>query len=451
MGYRTLFIVFMLITILAGPAALLIAQEEEPEEKKSIVEERKETLRFGITPQILTVLKTVTEEKDPAYADEAESLLDTVRDIGVHTAVFTYFGAIRDDSLAERGAEVLENHLDKPARLVSSVISYASEADIEELEPRILVIAESSVSGTFSIDAVRALGEIGDKGTVERLLALYEESDLAGPVREQIVLVLGKLEAEEAVDLLIDIARDVGETITMRRFAADSLGRIGSERAVETLKTLYSQEDPYLRSNAVYSLGLIGGSEAEEILFAALRDEFWRIRVSAAEALGEAGIKAGYDILVYKARNDPEVQVRTAAVEALGRIGGKKSFDTLRELAGDPRAPLAVRTQALESLVREDLPGSVSFFKELLTEESAKRSSIILDPLGRVLSEAEGAGLAPVYAHMLASPSIPMKIYGMRGIRVNKIRSLRGEVENLAGEDSPTSVRNYAEGVLESF
>jgi HEAT repeat protein len=452
--------ILLTFAIFLTTGTLLFAQDEaektgkeksEERQRKSIGEERRDTLRYGITPQILSVLETISEEEDPAYTDEVESLLDTVRDTRVHTAVFRYFAAIENDSLAERAAEVLENHLDKPARLVSSVISYAAEAEIEELEPPILVIAESSISGTLSLDAIKTLGVIGNDRTVERLLELYNDSDVAEQVREQIILVLGKLGAEDAVDLLIEIAEDEGETVTLRRFAADSLGRIGSELAVDTLKELYLHQDPYLRANAVYSLGLIGGPEAEEILFAALRDEFWRIRVSAAEAIGEGGIQDGFDILIYKAQNDPEVQVRTAAVEALGRIGGGKAFDFLRELAREPKNPVAVRTKALETIVAEDLSGSTAFVKELFAEESTKRSSVILDPLGRILSEAEGSGLASIYEMMLGSPSIPMKIYALRGIRVNKIGSLRDQVEKLTGEDSPASVRRYAEGVLESF
>lgn len=446
MKYLSLIGILTLLLVPFGGGIRLYAQED-----KSIVEERKDTLKFGITSQILSVLETITEEKETGYTEEAESLFDTLRDPGVHAAVFHYFRAIDDDSLVERGAEVLSNHLDKPPALVATVIRYVAETGIEELEPRIFVIAESGISGTLSLDAVKALGELGDEETAARLLELYDESGVSEQVREQIILVLGKLQAEQAVDLLIDIARDEGESLTMRRFAADSLGRIGSPRAVDTLEELYVQDDPYLRANAVYSLGLIGGPGAEAILFAALRDGFWRIRVSAAEAIGEAGIEEGIDILTYKAQNDPELQVRTAAVEALGKIGGGKSFEFLKELAKGPGNPLAVRIQALEALVEEDLSGSIPFLKELFAEESAKRSSVILDPLARIISDAEGAALAPLYEQMLASPSIPMKIYGMRGIRINKIGTLRDEVEKLTGDDAPTSVRRYAEGVLESF
>ncbi|MFW5769303.1 MAG: HEAT repeat domain-containing protein, partial [Spirochaetota bacterium] len=325
MKYLSLIGILALLLVPLGNGVRLSAQED-----KSTVEERKGTLRFGITSEILSVLETITEEKETGYTEEAESLFDTLRDPGVHAAVFHYFRAIDDDSLVERAAEVLTNHLDKPQPLVASVIRYAAETGIEELEPRIFVIAESGLSGTLSLDAVKALGELGDEETVTRLLELYDKSGVSEQVREQIILVLGKLQAEQAVDLLIDIARDQGESLTMRRFAADSLGRIGSPRAADTLEELYLQDDPYLRANAVYSLGLIGGPAAEAILFAALRDEFWRIRVSAAEAIGEAGIKEGIDILTYKAQNDPEIQVRTAAVEALGKIGGGKSFDFLK-------------------------------------------------------------------------------------------------------------------------
>ncbi|EJG07307.1 PBS lyase HEAT domain protein repeat-containing protein [Methanofollis liminatans DSM 4140] len=66
--------------------------------------------------------------------------------------------------------------------------------------------------------------------------------------------------------------------------AADALGRIGDERAVEPLIAAMKDPDPRVRKKAAWALGQIGDSRGQRPLLEAIRDEDDDVREIAAEA-----------------------------------------------------------------------------------------------------------------------------------------------------------------------
>ncbi|NVO65897.1 HEAT repeat domain-containing protein [Methanofollis tationis] len=73
--------------------------------------------------------------------------------------------------------------------------------------------------------------------------------------------------------------------------AADALGRIGDERAVEPLIAAMKDPDPRVRKKAAWALGQIGDIRGQRPLLEAIRDEDDDVREIASEA---------YDILKKK-------------------------------------------------------------------------------------------------------------------------------------------------------
>jgi len=66
--------------------------------------------------------------------------------------------------------------------------------------------------------------------------------------------------------------------------AADALGRIGDERAVEPLSAAMKDPDPRGRKKAAWALGQIGDPRGQRPLLEAIRDEDDDVREIAAEA-----------------------------------------------------------------------------------------------------------------------------------------------------------------------
>jgi len=189
-------------------------------------------------------------------------------------------------------------------------------------------------------DATQALGKIGDVRTVELLITALKNENW--DVREAAAVALGKIgwqpgditerasylialgKLDEAgklgapgVEPLIVALRD--EDWRTRCRAAEALGEIGDAMAVEPLIGALKDRNRRVQEDATQALGKIG-KPAVAPLIVALRDEDWGVQKAAAEALGEIGDARAVEPLI-AALKDKNWRGQEAAAEALGKIG----------------------------------------------------------------------------------------------------------------------------------
>ena len=195
--------------------------------------------------------------------------------------------------------------------------------------------------------AAEALGKIGDYKALEPLI--YALNDTDGDVRKQASRSLGELDDPIAVDALIEALSDMDWPV--RKNAATSLGRIGDERALKPLLKALDDKDIDVRRHAIGALVKMK-SKAVKPLLKKLYDTDWQTRAIAAESLGRIGSKKAVEPLI-KALSDRRFRdenryVRGKAAEALGRIGDKLAVKYL-ENALDEKY-IFVRKRAQEAL-----------------------------------------------------------------------------------------------------
>ena len=124
-------------------------------------------------------------------------------------------------------------------------------------------------------------------------------------VRTQAILALSWMQSQAAVPALIRAANS--PECWMRRRTAQALGQIGDPAAVETLLQLVNDEDSFVRENAVLALGWLKAKEAVPGLLA---------------------------IISQSDRQDPlQRGLMTAAIAALGHIGDARALAQLEHLA----------------------------------------------------------------------------------------------------------------------
>lgn len=159
---------------------------------------------------------------------------------------------------------------------------------------------------------VRALGRLGDAGTVAPLLAVVN--------------------AERSVP---------AATVT------EALVRIGAV-AMPALRSALRSESPPQRAVAAETLGLQRAVEAVPDLVINLDDDNAEVRVRAAGALGRIGDPRAREPLQRSLRTD--VSLRIVATRALGDLGDPGAVSTLTGLLDDARHDVAIA--AAESLTR---------------------------------------------------------------------------------------------------
>jgi HEAT repeat protein len=101
-------------------------------------------------------------------------------------------------------------------------------------------------------------------------------------VRYRAAEALGEIENNTAVEALISVLND--EYLPTKEMAIIALGEIGDKRAVLPLISNFNDANDELRDMMIFSLGEIGGRESLEYLKLALEDENYDIKLRAVEA-----------------------------------------------------------------------------------------------------------------------------------------------------------------------
>ncbi|MEF8913175.1 HEAT repeat domain-containing protein [Natronomonas sp.] len=163
----------------------------------------------------------------------------------------------------------------------------------------------------------------------ERIVQALEkfESDF---MEENCIDALRRLGAEEAFDIMHERAQK------RSRPEIEVLGKIGDERAVETLVEFANSDNPPLQKVTLRALGEIGSEEATQAVANALDDDESVIRSQAARALGLIGdtraIAPLSDVLD---DDDEETEVRASAAWALVQIGTERALEAAAEYDDD--------------------------------------------------------------------------------------------------------------------
>ena len=171
-----------------------------------------------------------------------------------------------------------------------------------------------------------ALYMLGDKTKFSNLTARLSNKDMN--IRANAVLLLGKANNKEAINLLqlIMDARDSDDKVRFQ--AAESLARLGDESVYPKLWTMALSINADIRVIGAMAMGALGTEQARGALTTLLSDPVVEVRLVAAEQLGKLGFPTGEpEVLDVVAKNltakmDPisAERVNSLAAPAIGQI-----------------------------------------------------------------------------------------------------------------------------------
>lgn len=193
------------------------------------------------------------------------------------------------------------------------------------------IAALDSPSGDERRQALRSLAQMNHPAAYAALVGAVQHT--SRDVRIDAAFLLAKETQHKdsaAVPGLLDALRD--ENASVRTAAVKSLGDIGDPVAVhELLNTLVKDLSGDVRWQASAALGKIG-TAAVPGLMSALRDEDWKVRRSAAEALwGMSEPTAVPGLAAALAdKNDVVRQAAAGALEAMGSMAVSGLIEALR-------------------------------------------------------------------------------------------------------------------------
>ena len=412
---------------------------------------------YGIDSEVLDIISTISSENDSTFDEDLKELLSVNDNPEINRAIFDFFGRNESDAGREKAIQLVQDHLDDyefSTNLILSAISYLGiirEKEAGRLFYDMLDDNNKSLAGA----ALRGIGKLEDNSRVKEILKFYEYNEGDSEYEDLLasaILVMGELQYREASDIFEDILMDDDAPSVHRQYAAISIGKLQADSGFDLLKEQYLiLEDSNLRSYVLKGLTEYDKGELDGILITALRDSFWRIRVAASEGLGERKTEDAVNILIYKVKNDPVRQVRYSSMKALGEIASAEANTFLLEQFEGARNPFDIRTRALDIMLDKKMDGTIESLKAVLDEKWDKDKDSELGPFCKTLSTTEWGALEPFYNAMLQNKDFIIRIYGIRGVKINKLSSLKDRVSDLDSEEQPVNVRREVKAALEEL
>ena len=223
--------------------------------------------------------------------------------------------------------------------------------DTRAVEPLIAALKDRETRFD-TVEVVTALAKIGDMRAVIPLLdTLEDEND---PKRQAAISALGNL-GTPVIEPLINAFKDPRERV--RSGVAWTLGQFNDARVVEPLINALKDERWEVRMSAAAVLSKVGDVRAIDHLIFTLNDAHEYVRGRSANALGEitsqmedAMLRTRVVELLIVALKDTYFGVRLSAAEAIGKIGDIQATEPLEALLNDESR--SVRDAATKALIR---------------------------------------------------------------------------------------------------
>ena len=273
---------------------------------------------------------------------EASNTLLKSDDPNIRESTAEVLSEIREPRAAELLVTVLNDSVYKVQRTAADSLAKIGNAAVEPL-----IAALKDEGYKVRCYVVEALGEIRDKRAVQPLITALKDESSA--VRREAAEALGRIGDEQAVEPLIAALKD--EEYAVRKLAVVALGAIGDTRACEPLNSGFEHRRLSIEEVAE-ALSAIGCGQLLATLIAGLKQDAWTQKL-AAQMLGKIGDERAVEPLIaalkeVNAFNDREEKIYKPGSPTGDPMLGKEFAESLcKVLEGSARK---VATNALVTM-----------------------------------------------------------------------------------------------------
>ncbi|MBI1256231.1 MAG: hypothetical protein GC204_02055 [Chloroflexi bacterium] len=229
-----------------------------------------------------------------------------------------------------------------PQKRLASLKDMVSQSD--PLTSEILLACLADEASIIRLYAATQLVELFDGKYVRRLLPLLDDDVL---VSQQIVQSL-RATQQNIADVVLEFVDSSHAPI--RAGCASILGVYHSEAVVTALIGLLEDPDVRPRLNAAQSLGEIGAQAAVEPLLRASDDRSDLVGRAAIMALGDIKDPAVLDLLVERLSREDNPLIKQAILYAVGELGHPDAAPALLNLFLQPQESEKMRDSAALTL-----------------------------------------------------------------------------------------------------
>ncbi|MBP3608177.1 MAG: HEAT repeat domain-containing protein [Treponema sp.] len=394
-------------------------------------EKNTETLKFGMESDILDLLDELIKNEDVRFVNEVYDLFQETKSFVVREKILSFFTNIEDPCLEDFAIIVINDPYDEKLSTVNAVFRYIQTIKTKVAIPAILTLIENESEEYFN-GALTTLGAIGGPEEAVYLTGFLDREDLTVAQKQQLVKVLGQIKAVETYDKLVEMAEDNEENAFIRMYSAEAIGSMGKEEAVEVLVNLYEDTDPKIREYVIRGLKNYKDNEvAEKIMLQATRDNHYKVRLEAIEAIKVNEIKSAVPYLIYRAKNDPENVVKKSAWPVIASLNTNEGNEFLVNQIKDKKIPDNTKSIVAKSLLEYNNAGSeeiIELAKETLKDDKRKPLRYALGKEFAKYKRDEYADLCVLY---IANKDVATQGTGLDIYAKGRYASAESEIEKL--------------------
>ena len=339
------------------PDAEKVEAASKKDESENTVEEYRLTFKYGIASEINELVDKLVTNEDPRFVEELYDLFWESKSTDVKEKILNYFKKMKDPCLEDYAVMVLNDPYDEKNSTVKACFQYVSAVKCTAAAPAVLLLIENENEDYFN-DALLAIGDIGGAGEALFLAEYLERTDLTDAQKQSLMKVLGKIHAVETWAKLCEIAENEDENLFVRMYAAEAIGAMEKTESISVLKNLFEESDPNLRQYVVKGLSYFPNDlDAKEIIIQAVRDDHYKVRLEAIDAVKKFEYKEAVPYLIYRAKNDSEIKVKQNCYEVIGYLDTEEGNNFLVERVTEKKGNDTLKTKAVEVLLKEGHAG----------------------------------------------------------------------------------------------
>ncbi|MCR5606380.1 MAG: HEAT repeat domain-containing protein [Treponema sp.] len=416
------------------PTSEEIAEAEKTQNSKSENYEQKmhDTFKFGIDSEISESIDSLLKNKDKRFVDDIYDLFQVSESSSVKETILKYFTELKDPCLEDYAVEIANDPYDMKNSTVSLVLKYLGAVECKAAAPAVVAILESENESYFD-DALTALGSIGGDKEAVFLAEYLDRDDLSNHQKQELMKVLGKLKAVATWDKLRDVVENEDENSYVRMYAAEAIGAMEKTESIDVLiQQFQDTSDPNLRVYIVKGLSYFSTTEVQNVLVQAVRDDYYKVRLEAIEAVKKQKITSAVPYLIYRAKNDKESAVKYATYPVIAMLNTSEGNEYLVSLITDKKSSDTVKSKVAACLLEENNAGTseiIELARDTLKNDVHKN---LRYALGKEFAKYEKSDFASICEEYLSSSDVSTQGTGLDIYAKGRYSSCKDAVQKIA-------------------
>ena len=419
----------------------------QKDEGPDTVRKNQQTLEFGISDEIAALIKTFIDNDDPRYASDVYQLFRVTKSRIVRERAIEYFMALSDPCVADYAVTVLNDPSDVPRSTVSLAIRYCAAVKCTESVPALLTLIESDKEDYFN-EAVYAVSEIGGAPEALYLTDVFLNGDNPINRKQTLMRALGKLQALETWDSMVDIAEDDTQNTFVRMYAAEAIGALKKAESVPVLVRLFEAADPNLRQYVIKGLrNFPDNDEAIAVIIQGIRDDYYRVRIESIQAVGEMNIVQAVPAVLYRAEHDKEAVVKKECWPVIAALNTPEGNAFLTDVLTDSKKSDSAKALAAEALLKAERgeDAVLAIAADVVRDDRRKP---LRYSLGKALVKYARPSFASICAAYLASSDASTVAIGLELYRAERFPAAEEAVRSLAENNRAGANQKMARRIL---